>query len=259
MNENINVDRLFLSKEESSIIPSQPSYAGGGFLPIDIDSCANNAVSVTPLGFVTKLVIDDIGAIPNTTPDLAGVGFRMFFVSPVINSCWVTKSFFYGYQLILNNPIPQGTDVAFIGGKLDTTALSFFKSDFPEKGYNVSAYGSFYIPKNNSYLRFSLFKSSFLPILTFLSNKTAAIDMDAGVYYGVGSWGVLSSGIEIGYFSFNPRQDYQRATDSGMPTLMGGDDYSNRVGPSPLFLGYYPSFASMPDLVKMQFPPSFRS
>lgn len=90
MNENINVDRLFLSRETKKISHSAAPTSFGGFFDIDYDAFPDNALSVCDAGYIVKFVVDDFSSAvskPQIQPTaFDGVTLKLFQFFPFINS-----------------------------------------------------------------------------------------------------------------------------------------------------------------------------
>lgn len=257
MNENINIDRLFLSRDIQATIPSQMPTSGGGLIPIDVDAFKDNAVSICPLGFVVKFSSDDLSAGVNNPPSyLVGAKFRAFIVSPVFGGIWTAESNIYGYQLILPKDVGnrEGIRATFPG--FDASLLSIISQLNP--GFNmgtVSILGSF-INDAGQIRPMSVTYSTLLPI-AYLSSEVSgsayAIPLKAGVYYAVGpleEWrfvfALQCAPLFIGDVPHPQFMNFHSATQDFMKKR------------HPLYNGYYPDIASMPEILKKQFPASWR-
>lgn len=109
MNENINIDRLFLSRESKTFVPQPPSVSNAGFYDIDFDAYPDNAISLCDAGIIIKISIDDFSSAsskPTNRPaDLYGATLKMCHIFPFINSVPQLCSSFGSSLIVIKNRI----------------------------------------------------------------------------------------------------------------------------------------------------------
>lgn len=259
MNENINVDRFFLSRDIQRVSPSQMPTSGGGLFPIDIDAFKDNAVSICPLGFVVKFSSDDLSAGVTNPPNyLVGAKFKAFIVSPVFGGAWSFYSYAYAYQLIL--PADVGAQDS-INGRFrgfDASSLSIIAALNPAiKLGSISISGTF-INDAGQPRSMSVSFSTALSVASLSSRvqgSTNAIPLKAGVYYAAGPANEDRGSLS---FAFAPSPAF--AANYLSPGISNKEPSASAFMQKrhPLYNGYYPDLASMPEIIKKQFPASWR-
>lgn len=95
MNENINVNRLFLGSQASLISPQTSIIdANSGLLGIDFDAYPDNAVSIADVGVIVKFSTEDIFGFCNTFfPNQLTDDFKPVYEGAQLKMCLCCPSF----------------------------------------------------------------------------------------------------------------------------------------------------------------------
>lgn len=273
MNENINVDRLFLSRETKKFSHSAPPTSFGGFFDIDYDALPDNALSVCDAGYIVKFVVDEFSSAvskPQIQPTaFDGVTLKMFQFFPFINSmpqCYVS---FGGCIAEVKSQIPSLP--ASYGGiyrfSIDTQSFSFLtrpprdwlgelKDMMPgDPSVNaVSTYGRIG-PQLTVTTGIGPGETEFSVLISGQYNRPVSA-VAPGVYYLCGPSGVYGD---------SPRNLWGGTLFPSTPIFLWNfngnfcsEDGGAFLPKSTMFYGQVPDIASIPEIAKQTFPASWR-
>lgn len=273
MNENINVDRVFLSRETKKFSHSTPPTSFGGFFDIDYDAFPDNALSVCDAGYIVKFIVDDFSSAvlkPQIQPTaFDGVTLKMFQFFPFINSmpqCYVS---FGGCLIEVKSQIPSlpATYTGLYRFSIDPKDFAFLTrppkdwlgelKDMPsgDPSVNSISSGGAFVDQLSFITGIGPEETEF-SVFIVAPYRYSAPAINPGVYYicgptfyttfePIGTWGgMLFPSTPIAFWRF-----IGNLCDSN------GDMLYPR---SSMFYGKAPDVASIPEIAKQTFPASWR-